>query len=99
MKKTTEAFNNYFNNNSASSDKKVATESDLVKMPPPKFAPIKKRKSKRPVDYAASASKSAPTTPLSRAPSLKEFVIPEEEQGAASDSDSEFGFGSRWSNA
>jgi len=99
VKKTTEAFNNYFNNNSASSDKKVATESDLVKMPPPKFAPIKKRKSKRPVDYAASASKSAPTTPLSRAPSLKEFVIPEEEQGAASDSDSEFGFGSRWSNA
>ena len=90
VKKTTEAFNNYFNNNSTNSDKKV--ESDVIKMPPPKFAPIKKRKSKRPADF--SQSKSAPTTPLTRAPSLKEFVIPEEQ---GSDSDSEFGFGSVWS--
>lgn len=59
-------------------------------MPPPKFAPIKKRKSKRSVDYGNGLAKSAPVTPVERSPS-KEFL------GQRSDeSDSEFGFDSQW---
>jgi len=99
VKKTTEAFNNYFNNNPATAtsggttaDKKWDPE-DLIKMPPPKFVPIKKRKSKRTIDF--SASRSAPVTPVGRSPAKD--IIPElDEKG--SDSDTEFGFGSRWSN-
>ena len=52
-------------------------------MPPPKFAPIKKRKSKRSVDY----SKSVPI----RTPSQNSI---KEER---SDSDGEYGFDSQWS--
>ena len=62
-------------------------------MPPPKFAPIKKRKSKRTIDFGLT--KSAPTTPVGKpAPA----AIPEVEE-RNSDSDSEFGFGNGWSNA
>ena len=98
MKKTTEAFNNYFNNNTAgggggSTPEKKWDADDLMKMPPPKFVPIKKRKSKRTIDF--TASKSAPVTPVARSPAKE--IIPElDEKG--SDSDTEFGFGSRWSN-
>lgn len=99
VKKTTEAFNNYFNSHSSSnsnsgSNGKFGGQPDSQKMPPPKFAPIKKRKSKRTIDFGLS--RSAPTTPVGKPPVAA--VIPEvEERG--SDSDSEFGFGNTWSNA
>ena len=90
VKKTTEAFNNYFNKD-GSNDFKPKWESDVSKMPPPKFAPIKKRKSKRTVDFGRT--KSAPVTP-ERSP-VKE-VIPEAAEENISDSDSEYGFGDKW---
>ncbi|CAB4067482.1 unnamed protein product [Lepeophtheirus salmonis] len=88
VKKTTEAFNNYFHNH----DKKNS-DPDKEKMPPPKFAPIKKRKSKRSVDFGKV--KSAPVTPTIDHISMKDVVEEEEEN----DSDSEYGFDSGWSNA
>ena len=39
-------------------------------MPPPKFGPIKKRKSKRSIDFGKV--KSAPTTPTERSPIKEE---------------------------
>ena len=100
MKKTTEAFNNYFNNNADANKKWTSSSSttsanpDLQNMPPPKFAPIKKRKnSKRGIDFGLS--KSAPGTPAGRAPAAE--VIPEER--CSDNSDSEFGFGNTRSNA
>lgn len=96
VKKTTEAFNNYFNNNTTEPKKWDAAEDDQEKMPPPKFAPIKKRKSKRTMDF--SASRSAPTTPVGRSP-LRDAIPEAAEERGSDDSDSEFGFGSRWSNA
>jgi len=100
VKKTTEAFNNYFGHN----DKKSSTgdqpyslpmigvgpDEDTAKMPPPKkLGSIKKRKSKRAADFhqAVSISKSAPVTPQGPSP------IKEEKH---SDSDSEYGFDSQW---
>ena len=94
VKKTTEAFNNYFNH----SEKKHSQDnqpyslptigiepesSKSEKMPPPKFAPIKKRKSKRSVDYKQSV--------IVR--SASQNSIKEEK----SDSDGEYGFDSQWS--
>ena len=64
-------------------------------MPPPKFAPIKKRKSKRTIDFGLS--RSAPTTPVGKPPAAA--AIPEVNEERGSDSDSEFGFGNSWSNA
>ena len=90
MKKTTEAFNNYFNKE-VGNDFKPKWETDENKMPPPKFAPIKKRKSKRTVDFGRT--KSAPVTP-EKSP-VKE-VIPEAAEENISDSDSEYGFGDKW---
>ena len=101
VKKTTEAFNNYFGHN----DKKSSTgdqpyslpmigvgpDEDTAKMPPPpkKLGSIKKRKSKRAADFhqAVAISKSAPVTPQGPSP------IKEEKH---SDSDSEYGFDSQW---
>ena len=60
-------------------------------MPPPKFAPIKKRKSKRTVDFGRT--KSAPVTP-ERSP-VKEVILEAGEENV-SDSDSEYGFGDKW---
>ncbi len=87
MKKTTEAFNNYFNSNGAAdgggggggAGRRWDNADDFSKMPPPKFAPIKKRKSKRPLDYRSSnnslsSSRSAPTTPTTHYP-LKEVKV------------------------
>ena len=107
VKKTTEAFNNYFGE---SSRKTSWTEgmsngsADSSRMPPPKFGPIKKRKSKRSLDYGKggvpvisgpmplnSVSKSAPVTPVERSPS--------KEQLRSDDSDSEYGFDAGWSGA
>jgi hypothetical protein len=89
VKKTTEAFNNYFNSNGAAdggggggggAGRRWDNADDFSKMPPPKFAPIKKRKSKRPLDYSSSSnslssSRSAPTTPTTHSP-LKEVNAP-----------------------
>ena len=40
MKKTTEAFNNYFGNGSETKVKWENNNGDKEKMPPPKFAPV-----------------------------------------------------------
>ena len=90
VKKTTEAFNNYFNKDGGN-DFKPKWENEENKMPPPKFAPIKKRKSKRTVDFGRT--KSAPVTP-EKSP-MKE-VIPEAAEENISDSDSEYVFGDKW---
>jgi len=90
VKKTTEAFNNYFRDGNESKPK--WGDSDVEKMPPPKFAPIKKRKSKRTIDFGRT--KSAPVTPTERSP-IKE-VIHEAAEENISDSDSEYGFGDKW---
>jgi len=101
VKKTTEAFNNYFGHN----DKKSSTgdqpyslpmigvgpDEDTAKMPPPKkLGSIKKRKSKRAADFhqAVAISKSAPATPIQGPSPIKEEKH--------SDSDSEYGFDSQW---
>jgi len=90
VKKTTEALNNYFRDGNESKPK--WGDSDVEKMPPPKFAPIKKRKSKRTIDFGRT--KSAPVTPTERSP-IKE-VIHEAAEENISDSDSEYGFGDKW---
>jgi len=92
VKKTTEAFNNYFNSKDGSESKPKWGDTDVEKMPPPKFAPIKKRKSKRTIDFGRT--KSAPVTPTERSP-IKE-VIHEAAEENISDSDSEYGFGDKW---
>ncbi|QQP38626.1 Uncharacterized protein FKW44_019249, partial [Caligus rogercresseyi] len=92
VKKTTEAFNNYFHSGSHS-DKKIFNL-DNEKMPPPKFAPIKKRRSKRSVDFGKV--KSAPSTPTIDHVSMKDVLEEEEDEN---DSDSEYGFDAGWSNA
>lgn len=89
VKKTTEAFNNYFNKDG--NEFKDKWGNDTEKMPPPKFAPIKKRKSKRTVDFGRT--KSAPVTP-ERSP-VKEVILETAEENV-SDSDSEYGFGDKW---
>jgi hypothetical protein len=61
---------------------------DRHMMPPPKFAPIKKRRSKRAQDFAMSHS--TPSTPPSEPrTSSAEAVLD-------SDSDTACGFGSNW---
>jgi len=93
VKKTTEAFNNYFTSKEGSESKpKWGDDTDVEKMPPPKFAPIKKRKSKRTIDFGRT--KSAPVTPTERSP-IKEVILEAAEENI-SDSDSEYGFGDKW---
>merc|ERR1719412_1866575 len=103
VKKTTEAFNNYFNSSGESSKKLSSNDisgpmslTDTDKMPPPKFnAPIKKRKSKRTGDFGRT--KSAPVTPTNCSP-VKEVIHEEDavDGRVGSDSDSEYGFGDTW---
>ena len=50
-------------------------------MPPPKFGPIKKRKSKRSVDFGRV--KSAPTTPTGRSPIKEETGLDGESSNGA----------------
>jgi len=93
VKKTTEAFNNYFGNGSEPKVKWENNNGDKEKMPPPRFAPVKKRShSKRTIDFGRT--KSAPVTPVERSP-VKEVIVEEREE-LGSDSDSEYGFGDRW---
>eukprot|EP00092_Neocalanus_flemingeri_P004551 GFUD01004901.1.p1 GENE.GFUD01004901.1~~GFUD01004901.1.p1 ORF type:complete len:915 (-),score=199.65 GFUD01004901.1:565-3309(-) len=98
VKKTTEAFNNYFNSKDGSESKtkwgNTEPDTDVEKMPPPKFAPIKKRKSKRTIDFGRT--KSAPVTPTERSP-IKEVIHEAAEENISDiDSDSEYGFGDKW---
>lgn len=67
-------------------------------MPPPKFGPIKKRKTKRDRDFVASRPVSAypalaPTEETTSTSSTASTVPP---INADSDSDSAYGFGSEW---
>ena len=105
VKKTTEAFNNYFGHKTSSDNSSQqpyslptigAGSEDSLKMPPPKFGVpatgIKKRRSKRAMDFQTSmtSSKSAPVTPTESRSPIKEE--------RASDSDSEYGFDSQWTH-
>merc|ERR1719491_243183 len=117
VKKTTEAFNNYFN--SSNPEKKNSKtnleisgpiggsdnqpyslptigfgpdEDAAVKMPPPKFAPIKKRRSKRAADFM-HISKTSISAPVSQETS----PIKEEDASRNSDSDGDYGFDQQWS--
>ncbi|KAJ9597642.1 hypothetical protein L9F63_011511 [Diploptera punctata] len=93
VKRTTEAFSNFLGvgQNSDKLHKTWGSPSDGAEvdrhmMPPPKFAPIKKRRSKRAQDFAVSHS--TPSTPPSQ---------PRRSAGEAPDSDSDTacGFGSK----
>lgn len=64
-------------------------QGDRRMMPPPQFAPIKKRKSKRAQDFATSHS--TPSTPSQPRASLSEIE-------RDSDSDTAAGFDSNWQN-
>ena len=91
VKKTTEAFNNYFNKDGNEVKSKWENEA-AEKMPPPKFAPIKKRRSKRAADFM-HISKTSISAPVSQETS----PIKEEDTSRHSDSDGDYGFDSQWS--
>ncbi|KAK3913198.1 Protein misato-like protein 1, partial [Frankliniella fusca] len=98
VKRTTEAFSNFpgvgqqntekIHKNWGSADN-VQQVCDRRMMPPPQFAPIKKRKSKRAQDFALSHS--TPSTP-----SQPRASIVENERDL--DSDTAAGFDSNWQN-
>ncbi|KAK7069168.1 hypothetical protein SK128_004968 [Halocaridina rubra] len=80
-----------------SSDSLPDADKESKSMPPPKFGPIKKRKTKKDRDFVAARPVSAipalapteePTAPIQRS-SLPPV-------NADSDSDSAYGFGSEW---
>ncbi|XP_046677792.1 ankyrin repeat domain-containing protein SOWAHC isoform X3 [Homalodisca vitripennis] len=89
VKRTTEAFSNFLGVGNADKLHKTwgsadnLPQGDARKMPPPKHAPIKKRKSKRAMDFAQ---------PIPR----PESVISTKSGGADSDSDTAAGFGTQW---
>jgi len=98
VKKTTEAFNNMFGSSNGGEGRPKweggVSTGDKERMPPPKFAPVKKRGSKRAIDFGRT--KSAPSTPTERSP-VKEVILEEREEAQLSDSDSEYGFdGGQW---
>lgn len=98
VKKTTEAFNNYFTNKGENGVH--SGDSDGMKMPPPKFGPIKKRKSKRSIDYGKPQPVISGPTPIADVSPSKSTVV-EEQTGElpnakSDDSDSEYGFDSQW---
>ncbi|XP_059078905.1 ankyrin repeat domain-containing protein SOWAHA-like [Tigriopus californicus] len=97
VKKTTEAFNNYFT--SKGENGVHGGDSDGMKMPPPKFGPIKKRKSKRSIDYGKPQPVISGPTPIADASPMKSIVVEEEAVepiAKSDDSDSEYGFDSQW---
>lgn len=93
VKRTTEAFSNFLGVGNNSTDKLHKNwgsadnipQGDSRKMPPPKFAPIKKRKSKRAADYAQSQP--------SRIAASEHTG---DKSGGESDSDIAAGFGTNW---
>nr|CAD7439982.1 unnamed protein product [Timema bartmani] len=95
VKKTTEAFSNFLGVGTPSSDKlhKTWGSADNIQqveqvMQPPKFAPVKRRRPKRPQDIAVSHS--TPSTPPSQTRSSIVGSV------ADSDSDNACGFDSNW---
>ncbi|XP_063607140.1 uncharacterized protein LOC134781806 [Penaeus indicus] len=106
VRKTTEAFNNLLSREVesklhrswGSSDSIPDADKESKSMPPPKFGPIKKRKTKRDRDFVASRPVSAypalaPTEETTSTSSTASTVPP---INADSDSDSAYGFGSEW---
>ncbi|XP_066938020.1 uncharacterized protein [Macrobrachium rosenbergii] len=104
VRKTTEAFNNLLSRDVearlhrtwGSSDSLPDADKESKSMPPPKFGPIKKRKTKKDRDFVAprpvsAYSALAPTEPIS--PTSGTGMPP---VNADSDSDSAYGFGSEW---
>ncbi|XP_034254629.1 ankyrin repeat domain-containing protein SOWAHC isoform X2 [Thrips palmi] len=97
VKRTTEAFSNFLGVGQQNADKIHKTwgsadnvqQGDRRMMPPPQFAPIKKRKSKRAQDFAISHS--TPSTPSQPRASISEIE-------RDSDSDTAAGFDSNWQN-
>merc|ERR1712051_464477 len=98
------------------SEKRTPTDNDSTRMPPPKFgssahSSIKKRKSKRSMDYGSSSNggsmsslgtaRSAPVTPTSDRSLSKEGnmdMVGKRTGRASVGSDSEYGFdGPQWS--
>jgi len=74
-------------------------------MPPPSFAPIKKRKSKRAQDFSANHSHSTPGTPSQHRASAPPTTSSDAVNDAAndrdrdSDSDGAAGFDSNWQSS
>ncbi|XP_042867962.1 ankyrin repeat domain-containing protein SOWAHC-like [Penaeus japonicus] len=106
VRKTTEAFNNLLSREVesklhrswGSSDSIPDADKESKSMPPPKFGPIKKRKTKRDRDFVATRPVSAypalaPTEETTSTSSTASTVPP---INADSDSDSAYGFGSEW---
>ncbi|CAH0385666.1 unnamed protein product [Bemisia tabaci] len=104
VKKTTEAFSNFLGKSQSSVEKIHKSwgsadniqQNDNKTMPPPKFAPIKKRKSKKAQDFM---SHSTPSTPDLRDVSSAESKFSDLKDTANaqdSDSDTACGFGSNW---
>lgn len=96
VKRTTEAFSNFLGVGQSSEKLHKSWGSadniqqvDRHMMPPPKFAPIKKRRSKRAQDFAMSHS--MPSTPPSESRTSSG-----EAAAVDSDSDTACGFGSNW---
>ncbi|KAK6628944.1 hypothetical protein RUM43_002761 [Polyplax serrata] len=101
VKRTTEAFSNYFLGQSSDkllkswgSADNVQNDNDKKLMQPPKSGPIKKRKSKREVDYASS--RSTPTTPVQHRSSTNSVGSTGTYEPQDSDSDTAAGFGANW---
>nr|CAD7195701.1 unnamed protein product [Timema douglasi] len=95
VKKTTEAFSNFLGVGTPSSDKlhKTWGSADNIQqveqvMQPPKFAPVKRRRPRRPQDITVSHS--TPSTPPSQ---LRSSIVG---SVADSDSDNACGFDSNW---
>ena len=72
----------------------ISFQNDKKLMQPPKSGAIKKRKSKREVDYAHS--RSTPTTPVQHRSSTISVGSVENYEQQDSDSDTAAGFGAQW---
>ncbi|KAK4307641.1 hypothetical protein Pmani_020598 [Petrolisthes manimaculis] len=110
VRKTTEAFNSLLSREVeaklsrawGSTDSLPDADKESKSMPPPKFGPIKKRKTKKERDFTPSRPVSAlpalaPTEDIPNNPAAPSPPTPTTPSGNAdSDSDSAYGFGSEW---
>ncbi|XP_042230429.1 uncharacterized protein LOC121871900 [Homarus americanus] len=105
VRKTTEALNNLISRDVearlhrawGSSDSLPDADKESKSMPPPKFGPIKKRKTRKERDFVPSRPHSAYSAlaPMENTnTSLQASTVPP--INADSDSDSAYGFGSEW---
>ncbi|XP_071519954.1 uncharacterized protein [Panulirus ornatus] len=105
VRKTTEAFNNLLSRDVearlhrawGSSDSLPDADKESKSMPPPKFGPIKKRRTKKERDFVmnrpvSAHSALAPTDDTTTPPQIPGPPP----MNADSDSDSAYGFGSEW---